>query len=138
LIEDLYRRLVLEHAKHPRHRGSLPAATHAATVDNPLCGDVVTLRLVVERDRIAAVAHDGHGCALSTAAASLLAERLVGLDVPAARSLAATFTAFVAAPAAAAVPLELGELAAFAGVRAFRARRDCATLPLRALLDALG
>jgi nitrogen fixation protein NifU and related proteins len=90
---------------------------------------------VIQGDRIAAVAHDGHGCTLSIAAASMIADRLVGLDIAAARALVAEFDAMVAGDGP--IAAELGELAAFAGVRAFRSRRACASLPGRALIDAL-
>ena len=99
MTDALYQALILEHAKRPHHRGDLPGATHAATVDNPLCGDIVTLRLTIQGDRIIAVAHEGHGCTLSIAAASMLADRLVGLDVDAARSLVTEFEAMVAGTA---------------------------------------
>jgi hypothetical protein len=85
-IRELYRQLIVEHGKHPHHRGALAHATHAATVDNPMCGDVVTLQLVVDGDRITEVAHDGHGCALSIAASSVLADRLIDLSLDSGRS----------------------------------------------------
>jgi nitrogen fixation NifU-like protein len=137
-IRELYRQLIVEHGKHPHHRGALAHATHAATVDNPMCGDVVTLQLVVDGDRITEVAHDGHGCALSIAASSVLADRLIDLSLDDARSLVAAFEAMVAdEPGSPDRADALGPLASFAGVRQFRSRRTCATLCGRALLRAL-
>ena len=134
-MSALYQALILEHGKHPHHRGPLPAATHSATIDNPLCGDVVTLRLIVDGDRITDVASEGNGCTLSIAAASVLADRLIGMTVAEARELAKDFDALVTTEHAESA--RLGELAAFAPVREFRSRRVCATLPLRALDEAL-
>ena len=114
-------------------------ATHAATVDNPMCGDVVTVQLVVEHERIVELVHDGHGCALSVAAASVLADRLIGIAVDDARALLATFEAMVGSEPGRPDRAEtLGALAAFAGVREFRSRRTCVTLATRAVNLALG
>jgi NifU-like protein involved in Fe-S cluster formation len=73
-----------------------------------------------------------------------MTDQLPGLDRAAARALAAAFAAFVhAAPdttapdTASAAAAGLGDLTAFAGVRAFKSRQPCATLPFRALLAAL-
>jgi len=71
-LRQLYQDIVLEHHAHPRHAGPLATATHQARVDNPLCGDRVTLQLRVEGDRIAEARFEGDGCAISIASASLL------------------------------------------------------------------
>jgi nitrogen fixation NifU-like protein len=137
-VAALYQAVIVDHGKRPRHRGGLAAATHTGAVDNPLCGDEVTLRLRVDAaGRIAEVAHDGHGCALSIAAASVLSERLLGATPDAARALAARLSTLVEEPPGAPIDPALGDLAAFAGVREFRSRRVCATLVCRALSAAL-
>jgi len=138
-LRQLYQAIIVDHSKAPRHRGPLPGATHEATVDNPLCGDEVTLRLVVDGDdggRIRAAAFEGRGCAVSQAAASVLVTRLAGVDLDEARALVDRFASFVGEPPEAAVPAELGDLGAFAGVRAFRSRQVCATLVAQAFLRA--
>jgi nitrogen fixation NifU-like protein len=136
-VDALYQAVIVEHSKHPRRHGPLPEATHQAALDNPLCGDAVTVQLVVGAGGVIADArHHGHGCALSIAAASVLCERLVGTTVGDARALIDRFERVVTPDAE--VPDELGELTAFVGVRQFRSRRTCATLPFRALAQALG
>ena len=144
-LGELYQAVIVDHDRAPRRHGPLPGATHTATADNPLCGDVVTLHLRIEDGVIRDVSFEGRGCSLSRAAASILSTMLAGRDLAAARALSAAFEAFVhappdsppASPAAAAPDAPaLGELAAFSGVRRFRSRRACATLPLRALAAA--
>ncbi len=136
-VDALYQAVIVDHSKHPRRHGPLPDATHQAAVDNPLCGDTVTVQLVIGTGGVITDArHHGHGCALSIAAASVLSERLVGATVADARALIERFEQVVTPDAE--VPGELGELTAFAGVRRFRSRRGCATLPFRALAQALG
>jgi nitrogen fixation protein NifU and related proteins len=140
-VAQLYQALIREHDHAPRACGPLPGATHEATIDNPLCGDVCTLHLTLAGDRVTAATFEGRGCALSRAAASMMTSRLPGLDRAALRTLAADFDAFVRAAPDSATPAALadalGDLTAFAGVRAFRSRQPCATLPFRALLAAI-
>lgn len=136
-MKELYPAVLVDHDRAPRNHGPLPGATHAATIDNPLCGDVVTLRLIVDGGVVRDARFEGHGCALSRAAASMLTSRLIGLDLDDARALAAHFDAFVRSAPDAPVPDDLDDLAAFAGVRRVRARQGCATLPFRALTSAL-
>ena len=137
MTDALYPALIVEHDRNPRHRGELAGATHRATVDNPLCGDVVTVELVVDAGQIRAIACHGDGCALARAAASLMAVRLTDAPVAAVADLVASFAQLVSAPLDAPVPDALGDLAAFRGLRAVRSRRGCATLPFRALTAAL-
>ncbi len=165
-VRALYQAVIVDHDRAPRNHGPLADATAHATVDNPLCGDVVTVHLRrdaadadaadaadaaaanADTDRIGAIAFEARGCALCRAAASIMTGQVQGRRVDDARALAARFEAYVRAPAPAAagqaaagtddtVDADLGELTAFAGVRAFRSRQACATLPFRALLAAL-
>jgi nitrogen fixation NifU-like protein len=79
-IDSLYRELILDHYKSPRHHGRLDPADAEADGQNPLCGDelTVTLRLGVDGETIDEIAFEGHGCAISQAAASMLSEEIVG------------------------------------------------------------
>ncbi len=149
-LDDLYQAVIVDHDRAPRRHGPLAGATHRATADNPLCGDLVTLHLHIEDGLILDASFEGRGCSLSRAAASILTTMLAGRDLASARALSAAFDAFVhaapdaptpasasAAAAGSAESAALGDLTAFAGVRRFRSRRACATLPLRALAAAV-
>jgi nitrogen fixation NifU-like protein len=136
-IDQLYQATIVEHDRAPHNHGALPAATHGATVDNPLCGDVVTVQARVADGFVREIAFDGRGCALSRAAASIMTTMVRDRTTEASRDLAAAFEQFVHAAPDAAIPDALGELRAFAGVRRFRSRRVCALLPFRALTQAL-
>ena len=137
-VAALYQAVIVDHDRAPRNEGPLPGATHEATIDNPLCGDVVTIRVIVDGGMIRDARFEARGCALVRAAASILTTQLVGRRVAELPAMSARFEGFVRAPAGAPVPADLGELAAFAGVRAFRSRQACATLPFRALTGAIG
>jgi nitrogen fixation protein NifU and related proteins len=77
--EQLYREQILEHYKHPQNFGRLEEFDLEYEDSNPFCGDEqhVWIRLD-EDDRVAEVRFEGKGCAISTAATSLLTEELAG------------------------------------------------------------
>ena len=76
--DELYREDILDHYKHPRHRGTLEKPDITYEDANPLCGDQLRIDIAVEDGRIAQIRHSGHGCAISQAAASMLCERMAG------------------------------------------------------------
>jgi nitrogen fixation NifU-like protein len=86
-MEDMYRELILDHAKHGRNWGLLDNPDFDHEEDNPLCGDHLHLTLKIEDGIIREVGWDGDGCAISQAAASMLGEMLVGMPLEEARKL---------------------------------------------------
>ena len=84
---DPYRQKILDHYRHPRHFGKLPGATHAAERSNPVCGDEVTVAVRLERGKVADVRFTGRGCAISTAATSLLLESVADQSVARVKAL---------------------------------------------------
>ena len=82
-MDNLYRDFILEHYREPHNRGVLePHDLHFAD-SNPTCGDELsmTLRLDGSRERIADVAFDGRGCAISQASASIMTDGLRGMSL---------------------------------------------------------
>ena len=133
-LRDLYQEVILDHNRHPRNFGPLPAANRRAEGNNPLCGDRVTVYLDVEGDRIRDVTFEGAGCAISTASASLMTEALKGRSVEEARSL---FHGFHELLTQGDEGEDLGKLAVFTGVREYPMRVKCATLAWHTLMAAL-
>lgn len=84
-MDDIYREQILEHARHPRNFGHLPAPTVIREERNPLCGDQIRLELAITDDVITDVRFSGRGCAISQASASLLTEAIKGTPVAAAK-----------------------------------------------------
>ncbi|MEF3275264.1 MAG: SUF system NifU family Fe-S cluster assembly protein [Chloroflexus sp.] len=84
-MDDIYREQILEHARHPRNYGHLPAPTVVREERNPLCGDHIRLELAIADDIITDVRFTGRGCAISQASASLLTEAIKGKSVAEAR-----------------------------------------------------
>ena len=136
-LRDLYQEVILDHGRRPRNFGVLEGARRAEG-HNPLCGDRVTVFVRVEGDRVADVAFQGSGCAISTASASLMTERLRGMTLAEVEALFGRFRALVTgkdAPPGDAP--ELGKLEALGGVVEFPMRVKCATLPWHTLEAAL-
>jgi nitrogen fixation NifU-like protein len=80
-MDELYRDQILEHYKRPHNFGALEDPDLSFEDTNPFCGDEqrVTIKLG-DDDRVAEVAFEGRGCAISTAATSLLTDELVGMS----------------------------------------------------------
>ncbi|MDH4124335.1 MAG: SUF system NifU family Fe-S cluster assembly protein [Gammaproteobacteria bacterium] len=138
-LRELYRELILDHARSPRHFGKLDAATHTARGINPLCGDRLQLFLQLDQaERIAAASFEGSGCAISVASASLLTDSVIGMSATEALELFTAFTAQLCDQQDVAVVIpRLGKLQALSGVREFPARVKCATLAWHALESAI-
>lgn len=138
-VSELYRELILDHSRHPRHFGKLDAATHSAEGINPLCGDKLELYLRVDADeRIEDASFQGSGCAISVASASLLTDRVIGASAAQAVGYCSEVIDRLTHPAqAGAISESLDKLRALDGVRQFPSRVKCATLAWRALESAL-
>jgi nitrogen fixation protein NifU and related proteins len=136
-LRDLYRELILDHARSPRHFGKLEGATHSADGINPLCGDKLKLYFRLDGDmKIADARFEGSGCAISVASASLLTESVTGMSVAEATDFFHMVTASLSGKTAT-TTIDLGKLRALQGVKEFPARVKCATLAWHAMNAAL-
>ena len=142
---ELYRELVLDHARNPRHFGRLDKATHTAEGINPLCGDKLKIYFSVDSNRrIEATSFEGSGCAISMASASLLTDTVIGMSVEYAEALFESVTSRLTQrvtneDSATSIDIDgpLAKLKALDGVREFPSRVKCATLAWHALHSAL-
>jgi nitrogen fixation protein NifU and related proteins len=82
-MDNLYRDFILEHYREPHNRGVLDPNDLEFADSNPTCGDelTMTLRLDGAGERIADVAFDGRGCAISQASASIMTDELRGMSL---------------------------------------------------------
>lgn len=134
-LQDLYRELILDHARSPRNFGRLNNPTHAAEGINPLCGDKLKLYLKIDADeRVHEICFEGSGCAISVASASLLTETVASLTVAEAEAVIESVTARLTHGSAV---IENEKLYALDGVRKYPMRVKCATLAWHALHAAL-
>ena len=134
--DELYHQAILELARKARQASRLEAPQASVTVDNPLCGDRVTLDLNLADGRVREVGHRVRGCLLCQAAAAVIGERAPGETPESLRAVARDLGAAIAGtPEAARMPWP--ELAAFAPVHAHKSRHECVLLPFAALTQAL-
>ena len=78
-MDDLYREIILDHYKNPRHKGALDPHDFSFEDENPLCGDKIRIDVRLDEDRrVKEVAFNGRGCAISQASASMLTESILG------------------------------------------------------------
>jgi len=138
-LKELYRDVILDHNRHPRNFGRLETSggevLHAEG-HNPLCGDRLSVYVVLKGDRVEDIRFEGSGCAISTASASLMTEAVKGKERAAVARLFDEVHTLLTRPDAAA-EATLGKLAALSGVREFPARVKCATLSWHTLNAAL-
>ncbi|KAA3613885.1 MAG: SUF system NifU family Fe-S cluster assembly protein [Calditrichaeota bacterium] len=137
-LRDLYQEVILDHNKNPKNYFQMDEPTHSAEGHNPLCGDQVEIFLKVENDKIIDISFQGHGCAISKAASSVMTSILKGKSIAEAKYLFEKYQHLVTADINEAVNVdEYGHLAVFAGVREFPMRVKCASLSWHTLLQAL-
>ena len=135
-VDNLYPRIVLEHCKRPRNFRVPLDANHKACGDNPLCGDHIDIYVRLEQGAIRDIAFAGVSCAVAKASASLMTEAMMGRDAARGRALLRKFEQMVRSAGAEPDP-ELGELHAFADVRDYPSRVQCAMLAWDALRTVL-
>ena len=135
--DDLYREIILDHYRNPRHHHAVDPADRVIEANNPLCGDEIDLSYRLDNGTVAAIGFIGRGCSISQASASMLCEAVTGMSVEGAAALAERFRAMLTGDAAAAVGDDIGDLEALRGVRAYPVRVKCATLVWNALLEGL-
>ena len=128
MFQDLYKEIVLDHYRRPRHRHEIEDAEIEEHLNNPLCGDEVTVYANL-RDEGLEVGFTGRGCAISQASASMLAERLAGKSQGEAEEEISAFLQMMRTE-----PNEdLGDLVALKNVVQTPNRIRCATLAWDAL-----
>ncbi len=79
LARELYQEHILDLFRHPHNFGMLDNPTHVHSENNPLCGDEVTMHIMMSNETIDDIRFTGRGCAISTASASLLTDKAKGL-----------------------------------------------------------
>ncbi|HLU31307.1 MAG TPA: SUF system NifU family Fe-S cluster assembly protein [Acidimicrobiia bacterium] len=143
-LEDLYRDVILDHYRNPRHRHPLEHPDATAEGVNPLCGDEVKVELTFDGDRVSDVAVTGQGCSISQSSASMMSAAIVGKTRAEITELAERFHLMMTSEDETAAGLDperpggaLGDLEALQGVRKYPVRIKCARLPWTTLEQAL-
>lgn len=132
-MQDFYKEILLDHFQRPRNRRELENADIHEHLNNPLCGDHVTVYANLRNGDVVEVAFTGRGCSISQASASMLTEHLSGESREEAEAKIEAFLEMMRTEE----NEELGELAALKGVVQTPNRIRCATLAWDALKRGL-
>jgi nitrogen fixation protein NifU and related proteins len=130
-LDELYRRVIMDHYKNPRNRGTMDEDSVTVNLNNPTCGDRIQLQLRVEDGVVKQAKYTGEGCSISMSSASMMTVAIRGKTLDEALGLAEKFSALMQGQ-----PVEFEEyedLEALSGVSKFPARIKCATLAWNAL-----
>ncbi|MEF8792226.1 Fe-S cluster assembly sulfur transfer protein SufU [Thiohalorhabdus sp.] len=137
-VRDLYQEVIFEHNKNPRNFGVLENPNRFATGHNPLCGDQLTVYLIVDDDgTVSDVKFEGSGCAISVASASLMTQMIKGKPQEEVEHIFQAFHDVCMKERDVEETPELEKLAVLAGVRDFPSRVKCATLAWHTIHAAL-
>ncbi|MBV8348214.1 MAG: SUF system NifU family Fe-S cluster assembly protein [Mycolicibacterium sp.] len=139
-LDQIYQEVILDHYKHPHHRGLREPFGAEVHHVNPTCGDEVTLRVALSDDgeHVADISYDGQGCSISQASTSVLTDQVIGQSVQRALDTVAAFTEMVSSRGTVEGDENvLGDGIAFAGVAKYPARVKCALLGWMAFKDAV-
>jgi len=119
MASDLYREQILEHYGNPRNQGVLEDPDISVERDNPVCGDVVRLDVILEDGRVRKARFSGQGCVISIASASMFTEKIEGKTVAELKAM------------------DDEDIFQMLGVDLGPSRVNCGVLPLRALQEGL-
>ena len=134
-LDDLYQEVIMDHNRRPRNFRKPSDTNRQVDGFNPLCGDQMTLYLVVENDKVADVGFQAVGCAISKASASMMTECIKGLSLEDAEEVFTEFHKMITQEDF--DPDLLGDAELLQGVSRYPARIKCAALSWHALNSAL-
>ena len=132
-LDDLYRRVIMDHYQKPRNRGKLEESEGLiVNLNTPTCGDSISLSLKVENGVVTDAKFLGEGCSISMSSASMMTEAVKGKPVEEALKLVQIFSDMMQGKDVD-DSVDLGDIEALSGVAKFPARIKCATLAWKAL-----
>ncbi|MGF9698188.1 Fe-S cluster assembly sulfur transfer protein SufU [Paenibacillus sp. MABNR03] len=130
-LDDLYRRVIMDHYKNPRNRGTFDNDAVTVNLNNPTCGDRISLQLLLKGGIVQEAKYTGEGCSISMSSASMMTEAVKGKTMDQALDMANRFSSLMKGEEVDFDDYE--DLEALSGVNKFPARIKCATLAWNAL-----
>lgn len=134
MSEDLYHKTLIDLATLPEER--LEQADRSMTLDNPLCGDRVTLDVQLENGKVTAVGREVRACLICQASAAVLSRTAIGQNAEQIAAAAQRVREMLKADGQA-PESDWAEMANFQPVAEYRSRHGCVLLPFDTLKKAL-
>ena len=136
-LDSLYQEVILDHYKHPQHKGLSPTFTAQVSHVNTSCGDEIILNIILEDGVISSLTWEGQGCSISQASVSMMTDLLTGKTLEESETITKSFADLMASKGTSAGdPQILEDAVAFAGVSKFQGRVKCSLLGWMAFKDA--
>jgi nitrogen fixation protein NifU and related proteins len=144
MLDAMYQEIILDHYKHPHHKGLRDPYDAEVHHVNPSCGDEVTVRVKLrpadDSFVVADVSYEGVGCSISQASESVMTDLVIGKGLPEALELQEHFLGLMQSRGdtdrAESLEDVLEDAVAFVGVSRYPARVKCALLGWMAFKDA--
>ena len=127
-MDELYQTQLLELARDARKASPLFSATHEASVNNPTCGDKITLSLTIDKNVITDVSVSVEGCALCEAGAGFLLNHATGKSLTEITALGDALEIFLQTENEA----QKSPFSTFSPIRAVKNRHKCVLLAFQA------
>jgi len=131
-IEHLYRQVIMDHYKNPKNKGLKDDSTYMTVhLNNPSCGDEITVQLKIDQHKIIDIRHQGTGCSICCSSASVMSQTLIGEKIENASKITYEFYELIKGYSYNKDILK-GDAIVYQGVAQFPARIKCATLAWKA------
>lgn len=133
---EISREIILDHVENPRNKNKNHDNYIETTLKNPSCGDVVTVYVKLDGDKVSDITYDVEGCSICNASTSMMSDILIGKTLDEANNIITHFNNMIIG-----VDYDeeiLGEAISLKGVATIPARIKCATLGYKAFEKAVG
>lgn len=135
---SLYQKIILDHNRSPRNFRKLEQATHRCSGNNPLCGDSITVELILKDSIVTDICFEASSCAISKASASLMTETFKGKSLEEIKLISTTFHQMFQQKVDPNIDGEkLGDLISLENIKGTSSRIKCATLAWKTFHEAL-
>lgn len=132
-LDTLYRKVIMDHYKNPKNRGTIEGDALTVEMNNPTCGDRIQLQIQVEDGIVKDAKFDGEGCSISMASSSMMTQAIKGKRIEDALNMSKTFSSMMLGEDVDTEEADFGDIEALQGVSQFPARIKCATLAWKAM-----
>lgn len=135
-LDDMYREIILDHYRSPRGKKPVDHADITSNGHNPSCGDEISMEVEMDHGVLKDVHVNCHGCAISVASGSMLAEVVKGRSFEDVKRIAESVRKMLRGEEVE-LPEDIGDIDALQGVRQFPVRVKCALLAWVTLVEGL-
>lgn len=135
-LDELYQQIIIDHSRTPKNFGILESKTNTSCGNNPLCGDSISIDMIIRQENLSDLKFNGHGCAVCISSASLMTQLVKEKSCQEVKELFELFHNMLTKDEDSDLT-KLQKTAVLKGVKKFPIRIKCATLPWHTLMAAI-